>query len=190
MIQSWKIRVETLGGLCFMQLLQKKVHKKESCLFCWAKKNAHKEKWQKKIQVVFFVFLHPKKCGENGKHLQFLCHSWWLAFCGAPWCVFCWLLFCGTPSFVCVFPFGSFGSPGITDGGRVTMLHVLRVGIARKFAVLQNNSMGGQAEKNVKQLMLQKSGGHQLIWLPSLKQTARTWNTVVGFDEFPFRMAS
>lgn len=39
--------------------------------------------------------------------------------------------------------------------------------------------------------MLQKSGGHQFIWLPSLKQTARTWNTVVGFDEFPFfKMAS
>ena len=38
--------------------------------------------------------------------------------------------------------------------------------------------------------MLQKSGGHQFIWLSSLKQTARTWNTVVGFDEFPFKMAS
>ena len=30
--------------------------------------------------------------------------------------------------------------PGITDGGRVTMLHVLRVGIARKFAGPQNDS--------------------------------------------------
>jgi len=52
----------------------------------------------------------------------------------------------------CVIPFGSFGSPGITDGGRVAMLHVLRVGIARKFAGPQNeipqvNSTGGQAPK-------------------------------------------
>ena len=74
---------------------------------------------------------------------------------------------------MCVF-FRTVQSPGITDGGRVTMLHVLRVGIARKFAGPQNDSMGGQAEKKVKQLMLQKSGGHQFIWLPSLKQTART----------------
>ena len=43
---------------------------------------------------------------------------------------------------VCLFPFGSFGSPGITDGGRVAMLHVLRVGIARKFARPQNDSTG------------------------------------------------
>ena len=52
---------------------------------------------------------------------------------------------------VCVFPFNSFGSPGITDGGRVAMLHVLRVGIARKFAGPQTiprvNSTGGQAQK-------------------------------------------
>ena len=38
-------------------------------------------------------------------------------------------------------------SPGITDGGRISMLHVLRVGIARKFAGPQNDSTGGQAEK-------------------------------------------
>ena len=107
-----------------------------------------KKKNAKKIQVVLFDFLHPKKSGENGKHLRL---------------------------FVSLLVVGVLWSPlGITDGGRVKMLHVLRVGIARKFAGPQNDSMGGQAEKKVKQLMLQKSGGHQFIWLPSLKQTART----------------
>ena len=75
-----------------------------------------------------FSFFFPQ---ENNVNINIvLCHS-------------CWLLFYGTPSFVCVsFPFGSFGSPGITDGGRVAMLHVLRVGIARKFARPQNDSTG------------------------------------------------
>ena len=119
-----------------------------------------KKKNAKKSRSSCSIFFTQKKVGKMGNTFVFLCHSWWLAFCGAPWCVF--------------FFFRTVQSPGITDGGRVTMLHVLRVGIARKFAGPQNDSMGGQAEKKVKQLMLQKSGGHQFIWLPSLKQTART----------------
>ena len=116
-----------------MQLLQKKKGPQKGIMpFLWGKMNAHKEKKCKKTTGRLFSFSSPKKKWGKWETPSSFC----VTLSG-------WRFV--EPLGVCFFR--TVQSPGITDGGRVTMLHVLRVGIARKFAVLQNDSTGGQAEK-------------------------------------------
>ena len=133
-----------------MQLLQKKKGPQKGIMpFLLGKKECPQRKEMQKKTGRLFSFSSPKKMWGKWETPSIFCVTlggWRFV----------------EPLGVCFFR--TVQSPGITK----------RVGIARKFAVLQNDSMGGQAEKKVKQLMLQKSGGHQFIWLSSLKQTART----------------
>ena len=83
------------GSSCYKK---RKVHRKESCLFCWEKWMPTKKKKCKKNPGRLVRFSSPKKKWENGKHLRLFVS---LLVVGVLW-----------SPLVCVFFFGPFNRLG------------------------------------------------------------------------------